>query len=219
MKRYISEFFGTFCLVFCGAGSIITNDLSQGSISHIGISLTFGLIVMAMIFALGKISGAHINPAVSIAFSVSGNFKKKDLIPYVLSQTLGAIFASGILFQLFPTHISQGGTLPSGSNFQAFIIEFILTFILMFVIINVSSESKETGTLAGISIGGVVCLESLFAGPITGASMNPARSLAPAIFSGNVDGLWVYLIAPVFGAIAAVYLCRVMTSLNPINRL
>jgi aquaporin Z len=210
MKRFISELFGTFCLVFCGAGSIITNDLSQGSISHVGISLTFGLIVMAMIFALGKISGAHINPAVSIAFYVSGNFNKNDLIPYILFQTLGAIFASGILFILFPTHISQGGTLPHDSHIQAFIIEFILTFILMFVIINVSSESKELGALAGISIGGVVCLESLFAGPITGASMNPARSLAPAIFSRNLDGLWIYLIAPVIGAIAAVYLYKII---------
>ena len=210
MNRYISEFFGTFCLVFCGSGSIITNDISNGDISHVGISLTFGLIVMAMIFAIGDISGAHINPAVSIAFTLAGNFNKKDLIPYIFSQTLGAIFASGILFILFPTHISQGGTLPSDSCFQTFIIEFILTFILMFVIIKVSSGSKEIGTLAGISIGGVVCLEALFAGTITGASMNPARSLAPAIFSGNIDGLWIYFIAPVFGAIAAVYLCKVI---------
>jgi len=208
MQRYISELIGTFALVFCGPGAVIMNDVSGGTVSHVGIAITFGLIVMAMIYSIGEISGAHINPAVTIAFWASGRFEKKEVLPYITAQMIGALLASAILYLLFPLHETQGATLPLGSAMQSFILEVILTFILMFVIIKVSTGSKETGTMAGIAIGGVVGLEAMFAGPITGASMNPARSIAPAIFSGNFEHLWLYIAAPIIGALLAIVACK-----------
>jgi aquaporin NIP len=208
MQRYISELIGTFALVFCGPGAVIMNDVSGGTVTHVGIAITFGLIVMAMIFSIGEISGAHINPAVTIAFWASGRFDKKEVLPYITAQMIGALLASAVLYLLFPLHETQGATLPIGSAMQSFILEVILTFILMFVIIKVSTGSKETGTMAGIAIGGVVGLEAMFAGPITGASMNPARSIAPAIFSGNFEHLWLYIAAPIIGALIAILACR-----------
>ena len=184
------------------------NDVSGGTVTHVGIAITFGLIVMAMIFSIGEISGAHINPAVTIAFWASGRFDKKEVLPYITAQMIGALLASAVLYLLFPLHETQGATLPIGSAMQSFILEVILTFILMFVIIKVSTGSKETGTMAGIAIGGVVGLEAMFAGPITGASMNPARSIAPAIFSGNFEHLWLYIAAPIIGALIAILACR-----------
>ena len=210
MQRYISELIGTFALVFCGPGAIIMNDVSGGTVTHVGIAITFGLIVMAMIYAIGEISGAHINPAVTIAFWASGRFDKKEVLPYITAQMVGAILASAILYALFPLHETQGATLPAGTAIQSFILEVILTFLLMFVIIKVSTGSKEIGTMAGIAIGGVVGLEAMFAGPITGASMNPARSIAPAIFSGNFEHLWLYILAPILGALLAILACRVI---------
>ena len=210
MQRYISELIGTFALVFCGPGAIIMNDVSGGTVTHVGIAITFGLIVMAMIYAIGEISGAHINPAVTIAFWASGRFDKKEVLPYITAQMVGAILASAILYALFPLHETQGATLPADTAMQSFILEVILTFLLMFVIIKVSTGSKEIGTMAGIAIGGVVCLEAMFAGPITGASMNPARSIAPAIFSGNFEHLWLYILAPILGALLAILACRVI---------
>jgi len=210
MQRYISELIGTFALVFCGPGAIIMNDVSGGTVTHVGVAITFGLIVMAMIYAIGEISGAHINPAVTIAFWASGRFDKKEVLPYITAQMVGAILASAILYALFPLHETQGATLPADTAMQSFILEVILTFLLMFVIIKVSTGSKEIGTMAGIAIGGVVCLEAMFAGPITGASMNPARSIAPAIFSGNFEHLWLYILAPILGALLAILACRVI---------
>jgi aquaporin Z len=210
MQRYISELIGTFALVFCGPGAIIMNDVSGGTVTHVGIAITFGLIVMAMIYAIGEISGAHINPAVTIAFWASGRFDKKEVLPYITAQMVGAFLASAILYALFPLHETQGATLPAGTAIQSFILEVILTFLLMFVIIKVSTGSKEIGTMAGIAIGGVVGLEAMFAGPITGASMNPARSIAPAIFSGNFEHLWLYILAPILGALLAILACRVI---------
>jgi len=208
MQRYLSELIGTFALVFCGPGSVIMNDVSGGTVTHVGIAITFGLIVMAMIYSIGEISGAHINPAVTIAFWASGRFDKKEVLPYITAQMIGALLASALLYLLFPLHETQGATLPIGSAMQSFILEVILTFILMFVIIKVSTGSKEIGTMAGIAIGGVVGLEAMFAGPITGASMNPARSIAPAIFSGNFEHLWLYIAAPIIGALLAIVACR-----------
>jgi len=210
MQRYLSELIGTFALVFCGPGAIIMNDVSGGTVTHVGIAITFGLIVMAMIYSIGEISGAHINPAVTIAFWASGRFDKKDVLPYITAQMIGALLASAVLYLLFPLHETQGATLPLSTAIQSFILEVILTFILMFVIIKVSTGSKETGTMAGIAIGGVVGLEAMFAGPITGASMNPARSIAPAIFSGNYEHLWLYIAAPILGALLAIVACRVI---------
>lgn len=191
-------------MVFCGTGAIIINQESGGVVTHMGIAITFGLVVMSMIYSFGSISGAHMNPAVSIALTISGKHPLRDLMPFVLSQLAGAIAASCTLRALFPTSDTLGSTLPAGSAFQSFILEFFLTFFLMLVILSVGRKSKKEGSLAGIVIGGVVGLEAMFAGPICGASMNPARSLAPAVISGHTEHLWVYLSATVFGAMMAV---------------
>lgn len=203
MKKYIAEFIGTFAIVFCGTGAIIINQETSGAISHVGIAATFGLIVMCMIYTFGEISGAQFNPAVTIAFAFAGRFEKKEVLPYIGSQIAGAILATLILKFLFPLNHNLGATLPTGSQMQSFILEVILTFLLMLVILNVSQGSKETGLFAGIAIGGTVLLEAMFAGPICGASMNPARSLSPAIVSGNITDIWIYIFAPILGAILA----------------
>lgn len=212
MRRYVAEIIGTFALIFCGTGAIIINQESQGTITHAGIAITFGLIVSAMIYSLGEISGAHLNPAVTIAFWVAKSFPVKEIIPYILSQGIGAFLASLTLKLLFPKNEFLGSTLPSGLPIQSFVLELILTFILMFVILNVAKGSKEQGMFAGISIGSVVLLEAMFAGPISGASMNPIRSLAPATTSGHFEHLWVYLTAPPLGAILAVFCWRILKS-------
>lgn len=204
MKKYLAEFLGTYALVFAGTGAVVIDQYSNGSITHVGIAITFGLVVMSMIYAFGSISGAHINPAVSIAFAISKRFPVKQLAPYIASQLAGAILASLTLKYLFPANQLLGATLPSGSASQSFIMEFILTFFLMLVIFNVASGSKEQGMFAGVAIGSVVALEAMFAGPVCGASMNPARSFAPALVSMHLEFLWIYLLAPVLGAIAAV---------------
>jgi len=200
MRKYIAELIGTFALVFCGTGAIIINEITGGTITHGGIAVTFGLIVMAMIYALGDVSGAHINPAVSFAFWTQGKLRLPEFVKYLISQVAGAFIASGILLMLFPQSKTLGSTIPSGTDVQSFVIEIILTFFLLFVIAQVATGAKEKGIMAGIAIGSVVMLEAMFAGPITGASMNPARSLAPAIASGNMDSLWVYVTAPFIGA-------------------
>jgi aquaporin NIP len=202
-KNYFAEMLGTFALVFCGTGAIIINEETQGVITHLGIAMTFGLIVLAMIYTFGEISGAHFNPAVTLGFAVAKRFPTKQILPYILSQIIGAVVASLVLHYLFPKNINLGATLPSGTQLQSFILEFILTYFLMLVIIHVAHGSKEIGVLAGIAIGSMVGLEALFAGPICGASMNPVRSAAPAIISGNMSSLWIYIIAPILGAIAA----------------
>jgi aquaporin Z len=208
MKPYWAELFGTFALVFAGTGAIVINDVTGGSVTHVGVSLTFGLIVTAMIYTLGNVSGAHLNPAVTFGFWVSGRFAGQKVLPYVVSQCAGALLASGLLRLLFPQHANLGATIPAGSTSQSFGLEIILSFLLMFVILNVSVGAKETGVMAGVAIGAVVGLEALFAGPITGASMNPARSLAPALVSGHLRPLWIYLVAPVLGAYLGVWGCR-----------
>jgi aquaporin NIP len=204
MKKYIAEFLGTYALVFAGTGAIIIDQETHGSVTHVGIATTFGLIVMSMIYALGDISGAHLNPAISIAFTAAKKFPVKELAPFIVSQLLGAIAASFTLKYLFPDNQFLGATTPAGSDLQSFILEFILTFFLMLVIINVAKGSKEQGMFAGLAIGSVVALEAMFAGPICGASMNPARSFAPAIVSGHTEHLWVYLSATTLGAISAI---------------
>ncbi len=208
MKKYIAEFFGTFALVFAGTGAIIINDVSGGVITHVGIALTFGLVVMAVIYAIGDISGAHLNPAVSFAFWASRRFSGRSVLPYIISQCFGAFLASLTLRVLFMEHPTLGSTLPAGSVVQSFVMEIILTGFLIFVILNVSSGAKEKGLMAGIAVGAVVGLEALFAGPISGASMNPARSFAPALLSGNLNALWIYIAAPIFGSYLAVMGCR-----------
>lgn len=210
MKKYIAEFIGTFAMLFCGTGAITINEITNGAVTHVGIAITFGLIVMAMIYALGEVSGAHFNPAVTIAFTVNKNFPAKQVLPYIISQAAGAFAASFILQFLFPTSIFLGATIPFGSALQSFVLEIILTFFLMLVILQVATGSKEQGMFAGMAIGSVVLLEAMFAGPICGASMNPFRSLAPAIVSSHVQHLWVYLTAPVIGALSAVIIYRLL---------
>ncbi|HBN76245.1 MAG TPA: aquaporin [Planctomycetaceae bacterium] len=204
MNKYYAEIIGTFALVFAGTGAIVVNDVAGGSITHVGIALTFGLIVMSMIYAIGDISGAHINPAVTIAFWIAGRFELKFVGPYLISQLIGAFAASGLLRVLFLDHVTLGATLPAGPWWQSFIFEIVLTFLLMFVILNVTVGAKEKGIMAGAAIGSVVALEAMFAGPICGASMNPARSIAPAVVSGEFQYFWVYLIAPTLGALLAI---------------
>ena len=206
MKPLFAEFLGTAALVFAGTGAIVINDVSGGAITHAGIALTFGL-VLAMIYTFGDISGAHLNPAVTIAFCAAHRFDTARVAPYIVAQTAGAFAASLLLRALFPAHPTLGATLPAAAASQSFILEIILTFLLMLVVLSVSTGAKEKGITAGIAIGAVIALEAMFAGPICGASMNPARSLAPAIVSGNVSALWLYLTAPVLGALLAVPAC------------
>jgi len=210
MKNYISEFLGTFALIFCGTGAMAINEVTGGAVTHVGIAITWGFIVIAMIYAYGDISGAHFNPAVSIAFAVAKKFSWKEVPKYILAQTLGALLASITLKFLFPESEILGATIPTIEPLRAFVLEIILTFILMLTIINVSTGSKEVGIVAGIAIGGVVLLEAMFAGPVTNASMNPVRSLAPALVSGKLEHLWLYLTAPIIGAILAIFSCKLV---------
>lgn len=209
-KRFIAEIIGTFALVFCGTGAMVINDFTGGTVTHVGIAITFGLIVMGMIYAFGDISGAHMNPAVTIAFAYAKKFPWKEVPLYALAQLTGAFIASGLLLYLFPDNETLGATLPQLSAIKVFIFEVLLSFFLMVVIINVSTGSKEIGVIAGIAIGSVVLLEAMFAGPITGASMNPARSIAPAVISGNIADLWIYIFAPIVGCILAVVSCKLV---------
>ena len=207
MKKHLSEFLGTFALVFAGTGAIVINQVSGGTVTHVGVALTFGLVVLAMIYAFGDVSGAHLNPAVTVAFAGARRFPWRDVPGYVVAQLLGALAASGLLRALFPTNEKLGATLPAGAAWQSLTLEVVLTFLLMLVILSVSTGAKEKGITAGIAVGAVIALEALFAGPICGASMNPARSLAPALVSGNLQHLWVYLVAPTLGALLAVVAC------------
>lgn len=206
MKKLFAEFLGTFALVFAGTGAIVIND-ATGAITHPGIALTFGLIVMAMIYCFGDVSGAHLNPAVTTAFAAARRMPWNEVPGYIGAQVLGAFSASGLMSFLFPTNAKLGATLPSGLPMQSFILEVVLTFLLMLVILSVSTGAKEKGITAGIAIGGMIALEAMFAGPICGASMNPARSLAPAIISGHIEYLWLYIAAPVLGALLAIPAC------------
>ena len=205
MKKYVAEALGTFLLVFCGTGAVVINQQAQGAVTHVGLAITFGVVVMAIIYAFGKVSGAHINPAVSIAFAMTPLFPKKDLIPYIIAQVIGALLASGVLKWLFPEATTLGETLPAGSEMQTFVLEIILTYFLMLVIFMVSQNTPEVSQYTAIAVGGVVLLEAMFAGPISGASMNPARSIGPAVVTGNLKSLWVYLAAPVIGAVLATF--------------
>lgn len=212
MRNYVAELIGTFALVFCGTGAIVINQQSGGAITHVGIAITFGLIVMSMIYSLGNISGAHLNPAVSIAFTVAGRFSAKQLPGYILSQLIGAILASLTLKFLFPTNELLGATMPAGTEMQSFVLELILTFFLMLVIVNVATGSKEQGMFAGLAIGSIVALEAMFAGPVCGASMNPVRSIAPAFASGHMEHLWIYIAAPIAGATMAIPTWKYLTA-------
>ncbi len=204
LNRYLAELVGTYCLVFAGCGAIVIDGMHDHCITHPGIALVFGMIVMAMIYSIGDLSGAHINPAVSIAFWLAGRFAGKHVAAYIGFQIVGAILASLSLLLLFPGQKDYGCTLPAAGWLQTFVMEVILSCVLMFVILRVSSGSKEAGIMAGAAIGITVALEAMFAGPVTGASMNPARSLGPAMVSMTFQHLWIYLVATVLGTCLAV---------------
>ncbi len=209
-QELAAECFGTFALVFAGTGAICDQrGLWRCDYSR-GIAITFGLIVMAMIYSIGDVSGCHINPAVTACLALMKRFEIRKAVAFVVAQCLGAILASVVLHALFPQNTNLGATLPSGTAMQSLILEFLLTLILMFLILNSTSTGEPGRSLAGIVIGSVVALEAMFAGPICGASMNPARSLGPAIVSGNLSALWIYIVGPVAGAIAGGILFRLI---------
>ena len=202
-NRLAAEAIGTFVLLFAGTGAIVVND-ATGAVTHDGVALTFGLVVLALVYALGDVSGAHLNPAVTLGFAAADRFPRREAGPYIAAQLAGAFVASLLLRVLFPESLTLGATIPRGAAGQSFVLEVVLTWFLMLVVLCVSTGAKEKGVTAGIAVGAVVALEALFAGPICGASMNPARSLAPAVVSGNTAVVWLYLVAPAVGALLAV---------------
>lgn len=203
MKRYIAELIATFFLIFCGTGAMVINTETEGVISHFGVATAWGLVVTIMIFAYGRISGAHMNPAVTLTLVLLKLHPKKEILPYFGAQLIGAFAASITLRLLFPDNELLGATMPQGSEMQSFVLEFILTFMLMIVILLTSQGRRIEQYFAPVAIGLTVMLEALYAGPVTNASMNPFRSLAPAVVSGHIEHLWLYLVATTLGAVTA----------------
>jgi aquaporin Z len=199
--KYFAEGIATFCLVFLGTGAIVVNQEFSNALTHLGVSFVFGFVVLAMIYTFGSISGAHMNPAVTLGFLVAKRTTIKESSIYIVAQILGALAASLLLRFLFSTSPTLGQTVPSGSAMQSFVIELMLTAILMMVIFGVAHNSQAEGLMAGVAIGATIAMEALVAGPISGASMNPARSLAPAVVSGDFSSLWVYMLAPIIGSV------------------
>ncbi|WP_018393164.1 MIP family channel protein [Bacillus sp. 37MA] len=208
-KKLIAEFIGTYFLVFAGTGAIISNTLTE-SLTHIGIALTFGLVVIALIYTFGHISGAHFNPAVTIGFLVSRDISIKEAIQYIIVQIIAAIAASSTLLAMFGNVANLGANMPRYSWQQSFVLEFILTFLLMMVIFGSAVHGKAVKSFAGIAIGSTIGLELMFAGPISGASMNPARDIGPALMSGQLEYLWIYIVATTLGAIVAAIIYKLL---------
>lgn len=205
LRRFVSEMVGTFGLVFAGTGAIIVNEISEGQVTHVGIGLTFGLVVAAMIYATGHISGAHINPAVTLGFALARHFPWREVPYYWAAQLGGATLASLVLLGLLGDTADMGATLPSGEAWQSAALEVALTFFLMFVIMAVATDVRAVGQAAALAIGATVALEAIFAGPISGASMNPARSFGPALVGVAWASHWIYWVGPMLGAgVAAV---------------
>ena len=198
-RALAAEAIGTFALVFAGAGAVVV-DAKTGALGHVGVSLVFGLVIMVMIYAVGHVSGAHFNPAVTFAFSLSRHFPWRRAVGYWAAQVTGAILAAALLRSSLGNIAHLGATLPAGSQGQSFLWEVVLTFFLMFVIMAVATDTRAFGEAAAIAVGGTVALDALFGGPVSGASMNPARSLGPALVSGNLHALWLYIVAPPLGA-------------------
>ena len=196
-----AELIGTFALVFAGAGAVVV-DAKTHALGHVGVAIAFGLVIMVMIYAVGHISGAHFNPGVSFAFALTRHFPWTRVAGYWLAQAAGALIAAALLRGSLGNRADLGATLPAGSQGQSFLWELVLSFFLMFVIMAVATDTRAVGEAAAIAIGGTVGLDAMFGGPISGASMNPARSLGPALVSGNLHALWLYLLAPILGAAA-----------------
>lgn len=217
MQRCVAEGIGTFALVFAGTGAIVINQASGGGVTHVGIALTFGWVVMAMIYTLGDISGCHLNPAVTLSCVLAGRLENRWILPYILSQLTGAIAASVVLRVLFPSDEFLGATIPANGAWQSLILEFLLSWILMLVILRMSGGNPDVRIWSGAVIGSVIAMEAMFAGPICGASMNPARSIAPALVSGKLDALWVYVVGPILGMAASVPVERLLRTTKPKN--
>jgi MIP family channel proteins len=212
-RQIVAEAIGTFILVFAGTGAVMVNQISEGAVTHLGVSFVFGAVVAALIYTLGHISGAHFNPAVTLAFWVSGFFPRKHVLAYILAQTLGAIAASTVLLLSLGNVAQLGVTLPLNDNWlQASILETVLTFILMLVILGSGLDRRAPIGFAGVAIGLTVGLEAAFMGPITGASMNPVRSLGPAFVGGIWQHHWLYWVAPILGAQLAVWFYRLLSN-------
>ena len=201
LRAAVAEAIGTFTLVFAGAGAVMV-DAKTAALGHVGVAITFGLVIMVMIYAVGHVSGAHFNPAVSLAFAVTRHFPWPRVALYWLAQLVGALLAAALLRASLGNLAHVGATLPAGSDGQSFVWEIVLTAFLMFVIMAVATDTRAVGEAAAIAVGGTVGLDAMFGGPISGASMNPARSAGPAILSGDLRALWIYLVAPVVGAMA-----------------
>ena len=219
LSEVLAEGIGTFILVFTGTGAIMVNTITGGEISHLGICFVFGAVVTAIIYTIGHISGAHINPAVTLAFWVGKVFPSKKVLPYILSQLVGAIIASLLLRVILGNVSNMGATLPLDDNWlRSLTVEIILTFILMFVVLGSGLDNRAPNGFAGIAIGLTVSLEAAFMGPITGASMNPARSLGPAIVTHSLQSQWLYVIGPIIGAQLAVWIyCQLSNNFHDFN--
>ncbi|GAA0175996.1 hypothetical protein LIER_29070 [Lithospermum erythrorhizon] len=214
VQKIIAEILGTYFLIFAGCGSVVVNA-DKGMVSFPGIAIVWGLVVMVMVYSVGHISGAHFNPAVTIAFATCKRFPWKQVPAYVVAQVIGSTLASGTLRLIFNgKHDHFAGTLPTGSDMQSFVIEFIITFYLMFVISGVATDNRAIGELAGLAVGATILLNVMFAGPISGASMNPARSLGPAIVSNKYKGLWIYIVSPIAGAVAGAWVYNIIRFTN-----
>lgn len=212
VRASLAEAVGAFALVFAGTGAIMIDTATGGGVTHVGIGLTFGLVIFVMISAVGHISGAHFNPAVTLAFAVARHLPWRRVGPYLIAQCSGALMASLLLRAMFGNLAHLGATLPRGSDGQSLVLEAVLTFFLMFVITAVATDTRAVTQTAALAIGGTVGLEALFAGPISGASMNPARSLAPALVSGTGASLWLYIVGPVIGAVAGAWAYRLISA-------
>jgi aquaporin NIP len=202
LRALVAEAIGTFALVFAGCGAIMV-DAKTHALGHVGVAITFGLVIMFGIYAVGHISGAHFNPSVTFAFALSRHFPWTRAVGYWVAQLIGAIVAAAVLRGSLGNIADVGATLPSGSQAQSFLWELVLTFFLMFVIMAVATDTRAVGEAAAIAVGGTVLLDAMFGGPISGASMNPARSIGPALVSGNLHALWLYIVAPICGATLA----------------
>jgi aquaporin NIP len=210
----LAEFIGTFFLIFAGTGAIAVDAITH-EVTHVGVSLVFGLVISVLIYALGHISGAHFNPAVTIGFCALGEFPGRRVPPYIAAQIIGAIAASGVVFALFGRAGSLGVTTPHGAPVVSLLLETLMTFLLVLVIFGSAVHGKAVKSFAGLAIGGTIALDALFGGPISGASMNPARSLGPALVSGMWSEQWIYIAGPLLGALLAVGAYRLMTGERP----
>lgn len=215
MQKLIAELLGTYFVIFAGEAAVTVNLAEGKVVTHPGISIVWGLAVMVMVYSVGHISGAHFNPAVTIAFATCKRFPWKEVPPYIVAQVAGSTLASGTLRLIFNGKQDEfPGTLPSGSELQSFVLEFVITFYLMFVISGVATDNRAIGELAGLAVGATILVNVMIAGPISGASMNPARSLGPAIVANQYRGIWVYIVGPITGAVTGAWVYNIIRFTN-----